>query len=266
MQRKAGCHGIILCHCIQLTTDRSIMRIPRFYEPQPLAADSNITLSESNTQHVARALRMRPGEQVILFNGDGHEYLATLTQIAKRSVEVSINTVSQPNRTSPLKIEIGQSLSRGERMDYAIQKATELGMSAMTPLFSERCEVKLNADRQEKRQRHWQQIAISACEQSLRCDVPDVATPMDLKTWVSSVKADLKLVLHHHTEQPLDTFEAPGSIALLIGPEGGLSESEVAFALEQGFKPVAFGPRVFRTETAPVAALSILQYQWGDLS
>jgi len=242
------------------------MRTPRFYEPQTLTAGTTITLADSNTQHVARALRMRPGEQVILFNGDGNESLATLTNIAKRSVEAEINEVSLPQRISPLQIQIGQSLSRGERMDYAIQKATELGMSGMTPLFSERCEVKLNSDRQEKRQRHWQQIAISACEQSLRCDVPEITAPEQLKDWISSVEADLKLVLHHHTEQPLGDFQSPQSIALLVGPEGGLTEEEVSLALEQGFKPVAFGPRVFRTETAPVAALSVLQYLWGDLS
>ncbi|WP_432471684.1 16S rRNA (uracil(1498)-N(3))-methyltransferase [Amphritea sp. HPY] len=241
------------------------MRTPRFYEPQTLTTGTTVTLGDSNTQHVARALRMRPGEQIILFNGDGNESLATLTNIAKRSVEAEINEISQPRRISPLRIQIGQSLSRGERMDYAIQKATELGMSGMTPLFSERCEVKLNSDRQEKRQRHWQQIAISACEQSLRCDVPEIAAPEQLKNWIGSVEADLKLVLHHHTEQPLGEFQLPESVALLVGPEGGLTEDEVSLALKQGFKPVAFGPRVFRTETAPIAALSVLQYIWGDL-
>ena len=242
------------------------MRTPRFYESQPLAADTPITLGESSTQHISRALRMHAGEQVILFNGDGHEYLATLTNVAKRSVEAEIVSASQPARTSPLEIHIGQSLSRGERMDYAIQKATELGMAGMTPLFSERCEVKLNAERQEKRQRHWQQIAVSACEQSLRCDVPEIMTPQTLSDWISTVNADLKLVLHHHTEQPLGDLPKPDSVALLIGPEGGLTDDEIDQARNQGFMPVAFGPRVFRTETAPVAAQAILQYLWGDLS
>ncbi|MEH6576057.1 MAG: 16S rRNA (uracil(1498)-N(3))-methyltransferase [Amphritea sp.] len=242
------------------------MRTPRFYESQSLAADTPITLGESSTQHISRALRMHAGEQVILFNGDGHEYLATLTVVAKRSVEVEIVSVSQPARNSPLKIHIGQSLSRGERMDYAIQKATELGMESMTPLFSERCEVKLNAERQEKRQRHWQQIAVSACEQSLRCDVPEITAPQTLNDWISTINADLKLVLHHHREQPLGDLPKPDSIALLVGPEGGLTEDEVDLARKQGFMPVAFGPRVFRTETAPVAAQAILQYLWGDLS
>ncbi len=241
------------------------MRIPRFYEDQPLANGQEIQLSDAVVQHVARALRMRPDDQLTLFNGDGNEYHARLTDVAKRSVSARIEAVTQPARISPLNIQIGQSLSRGERMDYAIQKATELGMTGMTPLFSERCEVKLNSERQDKRLRHWQQIAISACEQSLRCDIPAIQSPQTLSDWINTVEADLKLVLHHHTEQPLETLEAPGSVALLVGPEGGLSEAEVEQALAAGFKPVAFGPRVFRTETAPVAALSVLQYLWGDL-
>ena len=241
------------------------MRIPRFFEDQPLSNGQHTDLSEAVVQHVSRALRMRVDDQLILFNGDGNEYHARLTNVAKRQASVEIKSVTRPERISPLQIHIGQSLSRGERMDYAIQKASELGMQQMTPLFSERCEVKLSSERQDKRLRHWQQIAISACEQSLRCDVPDIRPPETLRDWISQVDADLKLVLHHHTAQPLETLDPPGSVALLIGPEGGLSEAEVELALEHGFKPVAFGPRVFRTETAPVAALSILQFLWGDL-
>lgn len=260
----------LFCACGILSNTRNcnvttVMRIPRFYEPQPLAADTSLVLGDSSTQHIARVLRMRAGEPIVLFNGDGHEYRATLTEVAKRSVSATVNGVIAPARISPLPIHIGQSLSRGERMDYAIQKATELGMASMTPLFSERCEVKLNAERQEKRQAHWQQIAISACEQSLRCDVPPVTAPQTLAHWISTVDAELKLVLHHHTEQPLGSLAKPASIALLIGPEGGLTEEEVALARQHGFLPVAFGPRVFRTETAPVAAQAILQYLWGDL-
>ena len=208
---------------------------------------------------------MRPGDHLILFNGDGCEYFAELTEVAKRTARVQITGIEATHRQSPLRVTLGQSVSRGERMDYAIQKATELGMHRMVPLFSERCEVRLNAERQDKRRQHWQQVAVSACEQSLRCDVPEITAPQSLNDWINSVEADLKLVLHHHTEQPLGEFDKPASVALLIGPEGGLSEAEVEQALAQGFKPVAFGPRVFRTETAPVAALSVLQYLWGDL-
>lgn len=241
------------------------MRIPRFYEPQPITEDSEINLSDSVVQHVSRALRMRPGDPLILFNGDGLEYSAELTEVAKRNASARITSTTQPARISPLSVTIGQAVSRGERMDYAVQKATELGMNQMVPLFTERCEVRLNSERQDKRRQHWQQVAISACEQSLRCDLPEIDEPQSLSDWLDRVDADLKLVLHHHTEQPLGDFDKPKSVALLIGPEGGLSETEVELALSKGFKPVAFGPRVFRTETAPVAALSVLQYLWGDL-
>ncbi len=193
------------------------MRTPRFYETQPLSDGQEIDLSDTVTQHVSRALRMRAGEQIILFNGDGFEYSAELTEVAKRSARARVIEVSEPGRRSPLNITVGQSISRGERMDFAIQKTTELGINSLAPLFSERCEVKLNAERQEKRRQHWQQIAVSACEQSLRCDVPEVSAPQSLTDWVTSVEADLKLVLHHHTEQPLGDFQQPGSIALLIG-------------------------------------------------
>lgn len=240
------------------------MRIPRFYDPQPLAADSLIDLSDSVVQHVCKALRMRTGDNLVLFNGDGNNYRAQLGSVEKRRAQARIIEVQDAGSESSLQVRIGQSLSRGERMDYAVQKATEMGMQQMIPLFSERCEVKLNNERQEKRIRHWQQVAISACEQSGRASVPEIAAPQTLEQWIQNEDADLKLVMHHHTAQPLEQIEQPESVALLIGPEGGLTEREVELALENGFKPVALGPRVMRTETAPVAALALLQYLWGD--
>ncbi|GGO78118.1 ribosomal RNA small subunit methyltransferase E [Marinobacterium nitratireducens] len=240
------------------------MRIPRCYEPQPLQNGQTLPLGDSNVQHLARTLRMRAGDRVQLFNGDGRDYAATLVEVDKRRVLAHIDAAEESAREPRLKVHIGQCLSRGERMDYAVQKATETGMSRMTPLFSERCEVKLNSERQDKRQRHWQQVAVSACEQSLRCSVPDIDAPQPLLEWVQSVEADLKLVLHHHSARALGELPPPASVALLIGPEGGLSEAEVAAAAAAGFQPVCFGPRVLRTETAPVAAQAILHYLWGD--
>ena len=241
------------------------MRIPRVYEPQPLAPGLCIDLGDTTIQHVIRALRLREGDRICLFNGDGHEYPAVLTQVDKRSAQATLEPALTPTVESALQIHVGQTLSRGERMDYAVQKATEMGVSRITPLTSERCEVKLKAEREDKRLRHWQQVAISACEQSQRTRVPEIAEVSPLLDWIQTVEADLKLVLHHHTARPLQTMEAPGSVALLIGPEGGLTEAEVDAALAAGFEPVAFGPRVMRTETAPVAACAILQYLWGDL-
>jgi len=241
------------------------MRIPRFYESTDICQGAPFSLSDEVTQHIARVLRMKVGQHITLFCGDGIEHLCELTLVDKRRVEATVIQSDNITRSSPLAIHIGQSVSRGERMDYAVQKATETGMASMTPLVTERCEVKLNNERQDKRLRHWQHIAISACEQSLRNELPTIHPVLPLNEWLSNVQADLKLVLHHHTEQPLGDYARPESVALLIGPEGGLTEEEVTAALDAGFKPVAFGPRVMRTETAPIAAQAILQYMWGDL-
>ncbi|MGH1460853.1 MAG: 16S rRNA (uracil(1498)-N(3))-methyltransferase [Neptuniibacter sp.] len=240
------------------------MRLPRFYDPQPLHEGTTIALCENVVQHVSRALRMRSGECITLFNGNGFEYKATLTAVEKRSASAHIDKQLNVTTESTLDIHIGQSLSRGERMDYAVQKSTELGVTAITPILSERCEVKLPPERQKKRVQHWQQTAVSACEQSGRSIPPVIHDPESLQQWLASQTADLKFVLHHHSEKPLEKLQPPVSIALLIGPEGGLSEAEVELALEYGFKPLALGPRVMRTETAPVAALAVLNYLWGD--
>lgn len=241
------------------------MRIPRFYESQPMKTGEEITLSDTVVQHVSRSLRMRPGDTLRLFNGDGKEYSASLTAVEKRSARAHITDEHHPSTETDLKVSIGQTLSRGERMDFAVQKSTEMGVSHITPLFSERCEVKLPPERQQKRIHHWQQIAISACEQSGRVTPPEISSPDTLKNWIASQDAELKLVLHHHSEQPLQEMVRPASVALLIGPEGGLTEDEVELAIQHGFKPLTLGPRVMRTETAPIAALTLLNYLWGDL-
>ncbi len=241
------------------------MRVPRFYENQPLKGLQEVTLSDSVFQHAAKVLRMQLGDRLCLFNGDGFDYQAEVSYVDKRQMRAIIIESSPNTRDSLLKIEIGQAISRGERMDYAIQKTTELGCSKISPLFTERCEVRLSSERQDKRQRHWQQTAISACEQSLRNTPPEVAMPVTLEAWLKDCDADLKLVLHPHQEAPLETYQTPKSVALLIGPEGGLTDEEIELALNYGFKRLRIGPRVMRTETAPVAACAILNYLWGDL-
>ena len=241
------------------------MRVPRFYENQPLKGLQEVTLSDSVFQHAAKVLRMQLGDRLCLFNGDGYDYQAEVSYVDKRQMRAIIIESSPNTRDSLLKIEIGQAISRGERMDYAIQKTTELGCSKISPLFTERCEVRLSSERQDKRQRHWQQTAISACEQSLRNTPPEVAMPVTLEAWLKDCDADLKLVLHPHQEAPLETYQTPKSVALLIGPEGGLTDEEIELALNYGFKRLRLGPRVMRTETAPVATCAILNYLWGDL-
>lgn len=241
------------------------MRIPRLYEPDVHQPGQQFHLNDNAFQHAVKALRMQNGQSLELINGrDNGYYAATLLEVSKKQALIEVHSFHPLDNESPLRVHLGQSLSRGERMDYAIQKATELGVATITPLFSERCEVKLNAERQDKRQQHWQQVAISACEQCLRPLIPPVQSPQNLADWCASVEAELKLVLHHRTPARLSSLAKPASVALLIGPEGGLSEAEIELAEQHGFIAMALGPRVLRTETAPVAALSILQHLWGD--
>lgn len=241
------------------------MRNPRVYEPQPLHEGAELFLNDSAVQHLGRALRMRPGEAIRLFDGDGNEHHAELVEISKRAIRVQVGAKILVTSESALRVELGQVMSRGERMDYVVQKATELGASRIVPLFSERCEVKLNPERQAKRVQHWQQVAISACEQSGRSRVPEIAMPQSLAPWLEACQSELKLVLHPDAAMPLAQRQTPASISLLIGPEGGLSDLEIAQARALQFESLQLGPRVLRTETAPVAALSVLQYLWGDL-
>ena len=243
------------------------MRIPRVSLDLPLNTGSEIELSEAAHNHLVKVLRMKQGFKLVLFNGDGFDYQAELSSVAKRESRVRIIAADSNDRESPIDIHIGQGLSRGERMDYAVQKATELGVQSLTPLFTDRSEVKLTAERQEKRSAHWQQISISASEQSFRAKPMSVNTAVSLTEWINRCDAELKLILHPHLElTSLNHEPRPSSVALLIGPEGGLEESEVELALQKGFKPWLLGSRILRTETAPVAAASVLNYLWGDFS
>ena len=243
------------------------MRIPRVYLDLPLNTGSEIELSEAAHNPLVKVLRMKQGFKLVLFNGDGFDYQAELSSVAKRESRVRIIAADSNDRESPNDIHIGQGLSRGERMDYAVQKAPELGVQSLTPLFTDRSEVKLTAERQEKRSAHWQQISISASEQSFRAKPMSVNNAVSLTEWINRCDAELKLILHPHLElTSLNHEPRPSSVALLIGPEGGLEESEVELALQKGFKPWLLGSRILRTETAPVAAASVLNYLWGDFS
>ena len=240
------------------------MRNPRIYAPITLESYQPVDLPESAANHVGRVLRMKASDPLILFNGEGGCWQARVNEVTKKRVQVVPLEHMPVEKESNLKISLGQTLSRGERMDYAIQKAVECGVTDITPLFTERCEVKLNSERAEKRVRSWQQMIISACEQCGRNFVPTIHPPMALSDWLTSRETELNFVLHHRTEKALEGYEQPQSVSLLIGPEGGLTADEIAQAEEKSFHPLALGPRVLRTETAPVAAISLMQYLWGD--
>ncbi|MEN5091131.1 16S rRNA (uracil(1498)-N(3))-methyltransferase [Pseudomonas protegens] len=238
------------------------MRLSRFFIDAPLSLGEH-ELPEAQAHYIGRVLRMAEGDALQVFDGSGMEFRGTLVEVGKKRVRVQLDESFAGQDESPLQIHLGQGLSRGERMDWAIQKATELGVSEITPIFSERCEVRLKDERADKRLLHWRQVAISACEQCGRSRVPLIHPPVLLADWVKQTQADLKLVLHP-VAQPLESHAKPQTLAFLIGPEGGLSDAEVEQAHGAGFLPARLGPRVLRTETAPVVALAVAQQLWGD--
>jgi|TARA_R100000005_G_scaffold85934_1_gene54572 16S rRNA (uracil1498-N3)-methyltransferase len=241
------------------------MRIPRIFTAQALAGVSSLTLEAGPSQHLAKVLRLAAGAPVCLFDGSGNDFPATILTADKRAVTVALEQGQPGLAESPLRIHLGIGVSRGERMDWVVQKATELGVAAITPLYTERTEVRLRGERETRKLQHWQQIAISACEQSGRSHLPQVFSPETLPSWLGNCTDDQRLVLHHRAV-PLPTAATPpASLSLLVGPEGGLSAAEIEAAEGAGFKPLALGPRVLRTETAPLAALAILQARWGDM-
>ena len=243
------------------------MRIPRIYLPTPLASGASVALSDNAANHVVRVLRLKPGAPLILFNGLGGEYEAVLLSMDRNHTEVSVGNHIARETESPLHITLAQGVSRGERMDYTIQKAVELGVTKIVPLISERCEVRLEGERLAKRVQHWQAVVVSACEQCGRNRVPPVLAPVPLSGWLAEPVHGVRLVLDPLAPATLSSLARPDDrlITLLIGPEGGLSDAEVKCAQQSGFEGIHLGPRILRTETAAVTALSALQVLWGDL-
>lgn len=237
---------------------------PRIYTHTDLNNECIFELDDNAFGHAIRALRLQQGDSVRVFNGDGHEYLAELIEVSKKSARAKVLNSLKQDPPAPLTIRLGQVISKGDRMDFTVQKATELGISHITPLWSERCDVRLKGERLDKKCEHWQRVAISACEQSGRNTVPTIANACSVHDWAQRSVADLRLLLHPHQQQPLHQQQTPRSIDLLVGPEGGFSEAEVSQLLAHDFTGLCLGPRILRTETAALAALSVLQYQWGD--
>lgn len=237
----------------------------RFFTAIPLSLHSDIDLPEDVSHHLLRVLRADTGSRFFLFNGEGGMYEAELIAASKKHGRARLLTYFPEDRQSPLQTHLGQVMSKGDRMDYALQKATEMGVTDITPLSSERCELRLRGEeRADKKLEHWRRITLSACEQCGRNIPPRLHEPLPLSDWIARVQAECKLVLApaHNGQLPA---QRPHSVALLIGPEGGLSDAEITACRAQGFQPWQLGPRVLRTETAPVAALALLQARFGDL-
>lgn len=242
------------------------VRTIRIYEPGQYENGQTIELSAAASQHVAVVLRMKPGDPLTLFCGDNREFHASIVEIHKKKVVVMICDVQTIDRESPCKIHLAQAISKGDRMEWVVQKSVELGVTSIIPLLTTHCVVKLDADRFAKKRSQWQAIAVAACEQSGRNTVPIIYPAMTLETYLQQCNTPMKLVLHPTTSLSLqDKGITEKDIALLIGPEGGLSDDEVKHATTLQFQPWCLGPRILRTETAAIAALSVLQSLGGDL-
>lgn len=238
----------------------------RIYQAGDYQTGQLLTLSPEASQHVGVVLRMRVGEELTLFCGDNREFQATIESVKKRQVNVVIGKVQNKNCESPLTIHLAQAISKGERMEFVMQKAVELGVTSITPLITERCVVKLDMERMAKKHQQWHGIIISACEQSGRNTVPLLYNPIPFDRYIQQAQAELRLILHPGENKRCRHYSIERTpIDLLIGPEGGFSDNEVRFAKEHGFQPLSLGPRVLRTETAAITALSILQAVGGDL-
>lgn len=242
------------------------MHIPRIHIPSQLESGQTISLEKAAASHISRVLRMKEGDALIVFNGGGGEYKASITSSERHDVTVHIEQFTDKECESPIRISLAQGISRGERMDYTIQKAVELGVYEIIPVFTQRGVVQLKGDRLLKKERHWQAVAISACEQCGRNTIPFVHPPITLKNWLAKNNI-------HPTALMLDPLSAQNirqacsgdtPITLLAGPEGGLSEEEVELASDAGFTGIQLGPRVLRTETAALAAIAALQTLHGD--
>lgn len=246
----------------------------RLYLDETLAADCELELGGDSAQYLGRVLRLRPGDFVRVFNGRDGEFAAELVAFSKHAVSAVVrDLVVEPGEAateSSLRLHLVQGVSRGERMDLAIQKSTELGVKRITPVLTQHGNVRLDAKRAAKRQEHWQRVAVSATEQCGRLRPPLVDAPISLNDWLGATrdgKGDTtELVLDPLARQPLASISTPGTkLCLLVGPEGGLSEKEIGDAQVAGFQSVSLGPRVLRTETAAIAAVAVAQTVFGDL-
>ena len=238
----------------------------RLYCDLALSPGAEIDLPEGAARHAATLLRLQAGAALSLFNGAGGEYRSSILAVNKREVRVRVAEHHASECESPLDITLALGISAGERMDYSLQKATELGVTAIQPLAMERSVVRLAAERAEKRQQHWQHVVIAACEQCGRNRIPVVAPVQKLYAYLAAVDRNKRLLmLSPQADTPLKRIAPAQAAVLLIGAEGGFAPAEYQAAQSSGFEPVSLGPRILRTETAPVAALALLQALWGDL-
>ena len=241
------------------------MRIPRFYCPDLSAVDEVIKLPPDAHRHAVQVLRLKVGAVVRLFNDVGLEVEASLHAVTKRESMATLLTAVPSDNESPLSLTLIQGISRGERMDYTLQKAVELGVNRIVPVITQRCNVQLSGQRADKKFGHWQGVIISACEQSGRCILPKLDPIITFDEMIKEFSSGSRLILEPTAVAGFKALPTQTDTKLLIGPEGGFNDLEVESAVNKGFQAIQFGPRILRTETAAVAALAVLQAMWGDL-
>lgn len=255
--------------CQRPTPERAqLMPVTRLHVDDELASGRRVTLGAAQAHYVGRVLRLRKGDTLILFDGSGTEFDAVVERVGKDSAELAIGTRNETHTESVLHTQLVQGIGRGDRMDFVVQKATELGVKRITPVMTRHGVVRLDSRRADSRRAHWQSIATSACEQSGRVRPPLIDEPVALDAWFGAMtrRADVDLILRPGADLPLAAVPAPVTkLCLLIGPEGGFSDAEYAAAAAAGFRAVSLGPRILRTETAALAALAVAQSLWGDL-
>lgn len=244
------------------------MRTIRIYAPFENGLEGRrIVITGNAHHHMMNVLRLKHGQEVVVFNGTGNVFTAMIERMEKKSAQLTLLRALPCTPESPLSLHLAQGICKGDRMDTVIQKAVELGATSITPIYSQRVHLKISDDRAEKKYEHWKNVMIAACEQSYRDALPILHAPMKLDAWLAQVNTDKRFLLSPHATQGLTQADAQGSISVLIGPEGGLAPEEITLATEcADFQSVRMGPRVLRTETAGLVALSVLQYLGGDLS
>ncbi|ATG88884.1 16S rRNA (uracil(1498)-N(3))-methyltransferase [Methylomonas koyamae] len=240
------------------------MRVSRLYVDVALNVGQQVELNDAAGHYLRTVLRLKRDQDIILFNGRSGEYRCRLDEVSRKRVSVAVEQFIDRSVESPLAVHLGLGISRGDRMDWAVQKAVELGVASLTPLISERCVIKFDDDKKQQRQQHWQGIIQHAAEQSGRTRLPSLNPPCELAEWVDG-QSGLKLFLDPYADQVLSGLNPEGEgVTLLSGPEGGFSDQERQYAKAAGFVPVRMGGRILRSETAVLAALAAVQTLWGD--
>lgn len=243
------------------------MRIPRIFTQHELQVSNEISLEANAVKHVKDVLRMGAGNQLILFNGDGHDYQGTISKLSKKNLCVSIENKQSVNNESPLSVHLLQPLCRAEKMDWCIQKATELGVNEITLFNSARVNINIAAARLDKKMAHWRSVITSACEQSGRARIPIINPPVPFNTAINNTSLNvIKLIASPTADTTKISITNTASISCIcaIGPEGGFNQDEILQAKHEGFIPIKVGPRILRLETAVISALTLCQSHWGD--